>query len=102
MKLIVITCLRELHQEASRVLRNAGISVFSSTGIVGFKDDQALNLVDNWFSSGSESYDSVVLFSFTDEAKTNKALELIHLTNQKNDADFPIRAFVLDVEKNII
>jgi hypothetical protein len=100
MKLIIITCLKELQKDASQVLKQAGINIFSSTGIIGFKDDQSLNLIDNWFSSGPESYDSIVLFSFTEEAKSEKALELIHAKNQQNDPDFPIRAFVLDVEKN--
>jgi len=78
----------------------AGITVFSVTETIGFKDHHTPNLLDSWFSSGGEQFDSIFLFSFTDSTKADQALSLIGKYNEENSSGFPIRAFVLAVEKS--
>ena len=100
MKLLVVTSLKEYQKKVAQLLDQAKISVFSVTETIGVKDQQETNLMDNWFSSGSEHFDSVFQFSFTDAAKADQALSLIKKYNAENETGFPIRAFVLPVEKS--
>lgn len=81
------------------MLHQSGIEVFSVSETIGFKDHQATNLLDNWFSSGSEYFDSIFLFSFTQEEKAEHALELIKKYNDENATGFPIRGFIIPVDK---
>jgi hypothetical protein len=100
MKLLVVTSLKEYQKEVSAILVDARIKVFSASETKGFKDDYAENLMDNWFSSGKEHFDSLFFFSFTSEANAEKALDLIQLHNSNNPTNFPIRAFIVPVDKS--
>lgn len=101
MKLLLITGLQESSEDIAKIIREAGISVFSTSAITGFKERSLENLLDHWFSSGTESYNSIFLFSFTEEEKATKALGLIHEFNRKNDLQFPVRGFMLPVEASV-
>ena len=100
MKLLVITSLKEYQKSVSKIMDQAGINVYSVTETIGFKDHHKPNLLDNWFSSGSEQFDSIFLFSFTAVEKADEVLSLIRQYNTENETGFPIRAFVMDVEKS--
>lgn len=100
MKLLVVTSLKEYQKKVAHILDQAGIEVFSVSETKGFKDHQASNLLDNWFSSGTEQFDSIFLFSFTEEPKADYALELIKRYNVENNTGFPVRAFIVPVEKS--
>jgi hypothetical protein len=100
MKLLVVTSLKEYQKKVTQLLDLAKINVFSVTETIGVKDQQASNLLDNWFSSGAAQFDSIFLFTFTDAAKADQALSLIKKYNADNETGFPIRAFVLPVEKS--
>ncbi len=100
MKLLVVTSLKEYQKKVAHILDLAGIEVFSVSETIGFKDHQTSNLLDNWFSSGNEQFDSIFLFSFTEEIKADHALELIKKYNIENNTGFPVRAFIVPVEKS--
>lgn len=100
MKLFIVACLKELQPAAFDIFKKAEINVFSSTDVVGFKDSSSSNLMENWFASGDETFDSIFLFSFTTSDNADRALEMIKLHNQTNTAAFPLRAFVVPVEKS--
>lgn len=100
MKLLMVTCLKEYCNAVAQLFEKASIQVFSMTDVVGKKDGHKTNLVDNWFSSGEEEYDSAIIFSFTNKGNAEKALTLIDNYNSSVANDFPIRAFVLPVEKS--
>jgi len=78
----------------------AGILIFSVSETIGFKDQKNSNLLDNWFSSGNEQFNSIFLFSFTDEVKAEKALEIIKKYNAENETGFPIHVFIISVDKS--
>ena len=101
MKLLVVTSLKEYQKKVAQLLDLASIRLFSVTETIGVKDHQESNLLDNWFSSGGAQFDSIFLFSFTEAAKADQALPLIKKYNAENETGFPIRAFVLPVEKSI-
>ena len=100
MKLLFIASLKEYQKTVADILNKADIPVFSVTETIGFKDHHKSNLLDNWFSSGTERFDSVFIFSFTEQGKTEKAMELIKEYNATNETAFPIRAFIVPVEKS--
>jgi len=100
MKLLVVTSLKEYQKKVAHILDQAGIEVFSVSETIGFKDHQTSNMLDNWFSSGSEQFDSIFLFSFTEELKADYVLELIKKYNVENNTGFPVRAFIIPVDKS--
>lgn len=100
MKLLFVTSLKEYQKTVTDLLIKAGISVFSVTETTGFKDHHKHNLLEDWFSSGNEHFNSVFLFSFTSEASAECALELVKKYNSENQTGFPIRAFILPVDKS--
>ncbi|HEY5749287.1 MAG TPA: hypothetical protein VIU12_24635 [Chryseolinea sp.] len=100
MKLLVITSLKEYQKKVAEIMDLSGITAFSITETIGFKDHRAPNRLDNWFSSGSENFDSVFLFSFTDEEKADKALALVKRFNADDETGFLIHAFILPVDKS--
>ena len=66
---------------------------------MGFKEDDSANLMDSWFSNDAEYFDSIVLLSFTTDEKSNHALELVDSYNIDSKNEFPIRAFIMSIEK---
>jgi membrane protease subunit (stomatin/prohibitin family) len=100
MKLLLVTSLKEYQKTVAEIFNKSGIAVFSVTKTIGFKDQRQHNLLDDWFTSGTDQFDSVFVFSFTEEEKSEKALNLIREYNSKNDTGFPIRAFVIPVDKS--
>lgn len=100
MKLLVVTSLKEYQKAVAAIFEKAHINVFSVGNIIGHKDDDKVNLLDNWFARGDDQFDSILLFSFTEETKAVAALELIKKYNEDAVSDFPIRAFILPVEQS--
>lgn len=99
MKLIIVTALKEYSEQVAAIFKKADIHVFSATDTIGFKDGAEQNPLDSWFGAGDARFDSVFLFSFTGNENADKTIQLINLYNQEQPGDFPIRAFVLPVEK---
>jgi hypothetical protein len=100
MKFLIVTCIKECEEIVLGVFKESKITAYSSTEIVGFKDNQSPNLLEEWFASGDEKFDSSMLFSFTNNENANLAMELIIAYNQNNLTNFPIRAFIVPVEKS--
>lgn len=99
MKFFIVTCLKEFQEEVSKIFKAANIHVFSATDVIGFKDGQSPNLLEEWFASGDEKFDSLFIFSFTEDQNAEHALELIKQYNEENQTNFPIRAFIVPVDK---
>ena len=99
MKFFIVTCIKEYQETVQQIFKEAHISAFSSTDIVGFKGSNNINIMEEWFASGDEEFDSCMLFSFTTDENANNALDLIVQYNKNNKNNFPFRAFVVPVEK---
>jgi uncharacterized protein YhfF len=100
MKLLVVTSLKEYQQAVAAIFEVAQIKVFSVTRTIGHKEGHNENLLDNWFASGEEQFDSIVLFSFTEETNAVAAVGLIKKYNETTASGFPVRAFILAVEQS--
>ena len=99
MKLLLVTALKEYKRSISKIMEQSGINAFSITETSGFKGDDSQNLLDSWFASGDEFYDSIFLFNFTEEAKAEIAMNFIVEHNSAVHPKFPIRAFIMPVDK---
>jgi hypothetical protein len=100
MKLLIVTSLKEHQPDVARLLAQAGITVFSASETTGFKNQGEENLLSNWFARSRDQYNSIFLFSFTTLENAEQALELIREHNRTRETGFPIRAFMLPVEKS--
>lgn len=100
MKLLIATFLKDYQEDVQKIFRQAQIPVFSIADVTGFKNGQAEDLLDDWFASGDEKFDSQVIFSFTDNLKAEQALELLNQYNSDADTKFPVRGFIVPVEKS--
>lgn len=101
MKLFVVTSLKDYLGDISKIFNEANIRVFSTVDIVGHKQGKPTNLLDEWFASGDEDFDSVMIFSFTSEEGADHGMKLIIDYNKDLKENFPVRAFILPVEKSV-
>lgn len=101
MKLLVVTCLKEHLNDVSKIFKQANIDVFSTSEIAGHRDGAPLNLLEEWFASGDEQFDSLMIFTFTNELNAKQGMELIKNYNEIHKENFPVRAFLMPVEKSI-
>lgn len=99
MKLLIITSLTDDKHEVSKLLQQAGISIFSVSETTGYKRNNGNpNALNNWFGNKNGEFDSVVFFSFTDAISADAAVVIINQRNQADKSQFPIHAFVLPIE----
>jgi hypothetical protein len=101
MKLLVVTCLKEYLGDVALIFRQANIDVFSTSEIVGHRNGAPLNLLEDWFASGDEQFDSMMIFTFTPAANAEHGIALIKDYNKTIKGNFLIRAFIMPVEKDI-
>jgi hypothetical protein len=101
MKLFIVTFLKEYLADVSKIFKQANIDVFSTCDIIGHRDGQPTILLEDWFASGDEQFNSLMIFTFTVEANAIRGMELIEIYNQNVMAKFPVRAFLVPVEKSL-
>jgi hypothetical protein len=100
MKFFIVTCLKEYQYDVTKIFKEANIHVFSATDVIGFKDNQTPNLLEEWFAAGDEKFDSMMLFSFTANENAENGIELIKKYNEQSETNFPVRGFIVPVEKS--
>lgn len=101
MKLLVVTCLKEHLNEVVKIFKQANIDVFSTSEMVGHREGLATNILDEWFASGGEDVDSMMIFTFTTADHAEKGVALIKDYNETIKDNFPVRAFIMPVEKSV-
>lgn len=101
MKLLIVTCLKEYLIDVARIFKRANIEVFSTNEITGHRDSVSSNLLEDWFASGGEVVDSMMIFTFTQSANAESGIELIKHYNETLKENFPVRAFIMPVEQFI-
>lgn len=100
MKLLIVTAIKECRKEVAKIFAKNGINAYSVTNIHGVRNNEENNIADNWFGSDwDEEYESVMLFSFTNDAVVEKTLSDIELFNKNKKSRFPVKAIVVPAEK---
>lgn len=101
MKLLMVTALQEYQETIARVFREQGVKAYSAGDIQGFSNngpDKPSS--DNWFGYENRfPKESVMVFSFTEEQTAAAVLEALQKINGELDPAFPVRAFILPVER---
>lgn len=82
----------------TKIMEEAGIPVFSVSETIGHKTEHQDYLPTNWFGKNDEGTDALVLFSFTEDEKAARAMEILKRKNAESHTAFPIRGFILPVE----
>ena len=100
MKLFIVTCLKDYLGDVSKIFKQANINVFSTSNIIGHRGGQPLSLLEDWFASGGEQVDSLMIFTFTSDANASLGMQLIEKYNEQLLENFPVRAFIMPVEKS--
>ncbi|MBS1509522.1 MAG: hypothetical protein JST86_01680 [Bacteroidetes bacterium] len=101
MKFLIVTCVHEMQDEVKKIFQQSGIYAFSATEVTGFKGEPPVHALQEWFASGDEQFDSMMLFSFTTAENVAAAMEKIRTFNKEKAGNFPLRAFVMPVEQTI-
>jgi hypothetical protein len=100
MKFLIATFVTEFQKEVNKIFKEAGITAYSSTGVTGYKNQTAPDLLGAWFASGEEKFDSVFAFSICGAQQAEECFQKINLFNSSTKTKFPVRAFILPVEKS--
>lgn len=101
MKFFIATCLKEYKDDVCKLFKEAGIGAFSTTDITGVKQNGESDLLQEWFATGDEKFDSVIIFSFTADANARQAKQQIEKYNKQQQTGFPVKAFIMPVEDAI-
>lgn len=99
-QLLVVTCLNEYQKIVAGIFQKAKINVYSITNAIGHREGSGSDMLERWFGSGEPDFDSQIIFSFTESTNADQALDLIREQNLKQE-EFPIRAFVINIEKSV-
>ncbi len=98
--MLVITSVKEDLQEVTDIFEKAEIPVFSVSNTIGHKAAHHDYLLTNWFGRDNDQTDALFFFSFTDDEKAYKTLDLIKIHNELEESLFPVRGFILPVESS--
>jgi hypothetical protein len=104
MKLVALMCIAEYSDALKKILVKENVPVFSEIDIDGFRMDTEKSLEENWFTATKRSsiYSSLY-FAFVEEGKAQSLFNAVeeYNSNQEGDSLHPLRAFQLNVEKQI-
>jgi L-ribulose-5-phosphate 3-epimerase UlaE len=101
MKLLIVAAIKEDTEIVSEILKKASIPIFSVTDTMGIKNGENGEMLDNWFGRGTGKFDSIFIFCFTTEQNVENAFQALSQYNASQNSTFPVRAFVLPVEKSL-
>ncbi len=102
MKLLIVTCLKEYQDDVIKIFKKADIHAFSATQVIGYKDNNPPDLIENWFASGDELFDSLMIFSITAAENAEHGMNGIKIFNKETKTNFPVRVFIVPVERSSI
>ena len=99
MKLIIVLGIKEIQEELNKVFKDMKIPIFSKVDIEGFKTEEKIADMSNWFGNHQESDFSVMFFAFVHEKDADTILKGINDLNLNKDRIRPFHAFQMPVEK---
>ena len=101
MKLVIVTAVEEFNKEVLKLFKKANIKNFSTSEIVGYKNESSLLTASNWFSVEKSGNESRLFFSFTEDELIDDLFNLIKEFNSNIETNNPIKAIVVPIEKHI-
>ncbi len=101
MKLVIVTAVEEFQKDVLKLFKMAHIDNFSSSDIDGYKNGSSILMASNWFSGVKGGNESSIFFSFTEEENIDALFSLIKEFNNNLEANNPLKAIVVPIEKFI-
>ncbi len=102
MKLLIVTVIKECRKEVANIFDKMGIGAYSVTDIHGVSNDEETEITSNWFGGEwEEDYESIMLFSFTNNDIAENTLAAIDSFNKNKNSPFPLKAIVIPIEKAV-
>lgn len=104
MKLLVVSCILEDSKTVEQMLKREGVSLYNTITTSEYNDNQPSNLKDGWFGLEKERSNSTIFICFTDNDKAETIFGQINKHNESpcSDDQFPIKAYLINVEKSNI
>lgn len=102
MKLLIVTAVEEFQKDVLKLFKKAGIEAFSTSEIDGYKNtNNSVVATQSWFPGEKGGSESLMVFSFTEEANIDTFFTLVTEFNQNLETNNPVRAIVLPIERAI-
>lgn len=101
MKLLIVTAVSTYQDAILKLFKKAAIEAFSTSEIDGFKSQNGLIAMQSWFPTAHLGNESVMFFTFTEEAKIDAFFTLGYEFNQHLETQNPIRAVVVPIERSL-
>ncbi|MGV9004022.1 hypothetical protein [Flavobacterium sp.] len=99
MKLIIITAIKEFEATIKKQLKTAEVTSFSFNDVSGYRNNIDAALSSNWFSSESNSTESIVFFAFVKKENVDPLMQSITEFNTQQETFSNIHIAVLNIEQ---
>lgn len=100
MKLVIITAVSAFENDMKRMLKEAGVSVFSCQEVTGYKDVTDEDIEGNWFAGEMLANDSIMCYAFASEEVATKVLTLADAFNAEQDFVSKLHIAIVPIEKS--
>ena len=100
-KLLIVTGVSYYEEQVLKLFKEANIESFSGSHIKGYKDVPTIVANSSWFPSQKGGANSIMFFSFTDDAKIDLFFSLVEKFNKDLKTNNPIHAIVAPIERSI-
>jgi nitrogen regulatory protein PII len=100
MKMIAIMCLEHCSKQVRKIFKDFEVSVFSELDVRGYSSDKTSQI--GWWPGDHEQPNySSLCFAIITKEKAEEIMDAIEKMSKDNDSDYPVRAFLMDVERMI-
>lgn len=100
-KLLIVTVVSYYEEQVLKLFKEANIESFSGSRIKGYKDVPTIVANSSWFPSQKGGANSIMFFSFADDAKIDLFFSLAENFNKDLKTNNPIHAIVAPIERSI-
>ena len=101
MKLLMVTVVKEFHNDILLMFKQAKITDFSESEIGGHKSSGSIIPSSNWFASEKSETQSNLFFSFTDDKNIDVLFKILKEYNSNIETNNPIHAVTLPIERSL-
>jgi nitrogen regulatory protein PII len=99
MKLITLLAIESYKDDIKKLLQENGISVFSFTKIMGYRDNTLEAINSNWFGTEMNESESVLFIAFVDNSLVDKLFEKVDHFNDIESLKTKLHIASISIDK---
>lgn len=99
MKLITLLAIESYKDDIKKLLQENGISVFSFTKIMGYRDNTLEAINSNWFGTEMNESESVLFIAFVDNSMVDKLFEKVDHFNAVESLKTKLHIASISIDK---